>query len=83
MDYANNTLNIIIDMNASFIVNRYKIIQDKGKRRTERRFTCNHRVQIGIEWLKKSLKIPKGNQKPYIEEEQTTQWSKEKAQKDK
>jgi hypothetical protein len=28
---------------------------------------------------KKSLMIPKGgNQNPYIEEEQTTQWSKEK-----
>jgi len=27
---------------------------------------------------KKSLKIPKGNQNPYIEEEQTTQWPKEK-----
>ena len=26
---------------------------------------------------KKSLKIPKGNQNPYIEEEQTTQWPKE------
>ena len=34
--------------------------------------------------FKKSLKIPKGdNQNPYIEEEQTTQWSKEKVQKDK
>ena len=33
---------------------------------------------------KKSLKIPKGgNQNLYIEEEQTTQWSKEKVQKDK
>ena len=33
---------------------------------------------------KKSWKIPKGgNQNPYIEEEQTTQWPKEKAQKDK
>jgi hypothetical protein len=31
----------------------------------------------------KSLKIPKGNQNPYIEEEQTTQWSKEKVQKNK
>ena len=31
---------------------------------------------------KKSLKIPK-NQNPYIEEEQTTQWLKEKVQKDK
>jgi hypothetical protein len=30
------------------------------------------------------LKIPKGgNQNPYIEEEQTTQWSKEKVQKEK
>ena len=35
-------------------------------------------------YYKKSLKIPKGgNQNPYIEEEQTTQWSKEKVQKDK
>ena len=33
---------------------------------------------------KKTLKIPKGgNQNPYIEEEQTTQWPKEKVQKDK
>jgi len=30
------------------------------------------------------VKIPKrGNQNPYIEEEQTTQWPKEKVQKDK
>jgi hypothetical protein len=30
------------------------------------------------------LKIPKGgNQNPYIEEEQTTQWQTEKVQKDK
>jgi len=29
------------------------------------------------------LKIPRGNQNPLIEEEQTTQWSKEKVQKDK
>ena len=33
---------------------------------------------------KKGLKIPKGgNQNPYIEEEQPTQWPKEKVQKDK
>ena len=33
---------------------------------------------------KRSLKIPKGgNQNPYIEEEQTTQWPKEREQKDK
>jgi hypothetical protein len=30
-----------------------------------------------------SLKIPKGNHNPYIEEEQKTQWPKEKVQKDK
>ena len=35
-------------------------------------------------WNKKSLKIPKGgNQNPYIEEKQTTQWPKDKVQKDK
>ena len=33
---------------------------------------------------KKSLKIPKGgNQNPYVVEVQTTQWPKEKVQKDK
>ena len=32
---------------------------------------------------KKSLKLQKGNQNPYIEEEQTTQWPKGKVQKDK
>jgi hypothetical protein len=32
--------------------------------------------------IKKRLKIPKGgNQNPYIEEEQTRQWPKEKVQK--
>ena len=35
-------------------------------------------------YSKKSLKIPKGgNQNLYIEEEQKTQWPKEKEQKDK
>jgi hypothetical protein len=32
---------------------------------------------------KKSLKIQRGNQNPYIAGEQTTQWPKEKVQKDK
>ena len=37
-----------------------------------------------LSYIQKSLKIPKGgNQNPYIKEEQTTQWSKEKVQKDK
>jgi hypothetical protein len=31
--------------------------------------------------ITKSLKIPKGYHNPYIEEEQTTQWPKEKIQK--
>jgi len=36
--------------------------------------SCNKNIHI-----KKSLKIQKGgNQNPYIEEEQTTQWPKEK-----
>ena len=30
-----------------------------------------------------SLRYQRGNQNPYIEEEQTTQWSKENVQKDK
>ena len=35
-------------------------------------------------WNKKSLKIPKGgNQNPYIEEKQATQWPTDKVQKDK
>jgi hypothetical protein len=35
-------------------------------------------VHIRWEYTKNSLKIPKGgNQNPYIEEEQTTQWPKE------
>jgi hypothetical protein len=34
---------------------------------------CNRRVR----------RYQRGNQNPYIEEEQTTQWSKEKVQKDK
>jgi hypothetical protein len=42
-------------------------------------------IFTGLDYMsKKSLKIPKvGNQNPYIEEEQTTQWPKEKVQKDK
>ena len=31
--------------------------------------------------IQKSLKIPKGNRNPYSEEEQTTQWAKEKKYK--
>ena len=40
-------------------------------------------IQPGATSRKISLKIPKGNQNLYIEEEQATQWPKEKVQKDK
>jgi hypothetical protein len=33
--------------------------------------------------VRRVLKYQRGNQNPYIEEEQTTQWPKEKVQKDK
>jgi hypothetical protein len=32
-----------------------------------------------VEWKEKSLKIPKGDQNPYIKEEHTTQWPKRKS----
>jgi hypothetical protein len=38
---------------------------------------------VAVHFNQKSLKIPKGNHNPYIEEEQKTQWPKEKVQKDK
>ena len=41
-------------------------------------------AEVTCDEIMKSPKIPKGgNQNPYIEEEQTTQWPKEKVQKDK
>jgi len=46
-----------------------------------------HHVLVPSDFIctsfKKSLKIPKGNQNLYIEEEQKTQWPKERVQKDK
>jgi hypothetical protein len=39
--------------------------------------------RITLLFFKKTLKITKGNQNPYIEEEQTTQWPNEIVQKDK
>ena len=41
------------------------------------------RDNTGTKFIQKSWKIPKGQSDPYIEEEQTTQWPKEKVQKDK
>jgi hypothetical protein len=35
------------------------------------------------DWLRRVWRYQRGNQNPYIEEEQTTQWSKEKVQRDK
>ena len=36
-----------------------------------------------VPWIRRVWRYQRGNQNPYIEEEQTTQWSKEKVQKDK
>jgi len=38
---------------------------------------------IILQYARRVLRYQRGNQNPYIEEEQTTQWSKEKVQKDK
>ena len=38
---------------------------------------------FGLLFKKRVWRYQKSNQNPYIEEEQTTQWSKEKVQKDK
>ena len=45
--------------------------------------TTSNKQLFAMSYYKKSLKIPKGNQNPYIEEEQTIQQPKEKVQKDK
>ena len=42
-----------------------------------------HRRTDNTNLTKKSLKIPKGNHNPYSEEEQKTQWPKQKGQMDK
>jgi len=36
-----------------------------------------------ILWIRRVWRYQRGNQNPYIEEEQTTQWPKEKGQKEK
>ena len=42
----------------------------------------NHEKFVCL-WLRSVWRYQRGNQNPYIEEEQTTQWPKEKVQKDK
>jgi hypothetical protein len=42
-----------------------------------------HKVQCSSNWIRRVWRYQRGNQNPYIEEEQTTQWPKEKVQKDK
>ena len=49
-------------------------------RRSKVWYTFKHMKAFKKRSSKRSLKIPKGNQNPYIEEEQTTQWPKEKVQ---
>ena len=67
------------------------ILENKGKGEvtfitfnTDKKNNINYELKIIHDWSKKSLKIPMGgNHNPYIEEEQTAQWPKEKVQKDK
>jgi len=48
------------------------------------KINCNKHCWINyILLLRKVWRYQRGNQNPYIEEEQTTQWPKEKVQKDK
>jgi len=54
--------------------------QHNGKKKYKR--TNNDLQNIHIK-LNKAWRYQRGNQNPYIEEEQTTQWPKEKVQKDK
>ena len=49
----------------------------------ENYFSWFHSIGCEKTRLKKSLKIPQGNQNPYIGEEQTTQWQNERVHKDK
>ena len=44
---------------------------------------CNSSISYYFFLIRRVWRYQWGNQKPYIEEEQTTQWSKEKGQKDK
>jgi hypothetical protein len=40
-------------------------------------------IQSGLSTIRRVWRYQRGNQNPYIEEQQTTQWPKEKVQKDK
>jgi hypothetical protein len=40
-------------------------------------------MNTGMIWLRRVCRYQRGNQNPYIEEEQTIQWPTEKVQKDK
>ena len=49
-------------------------------------FSYNHTahfISCTLLWYRRVWRYQRGNQNPYIEEEQTKQWSKEKVQKDK
>jgi len=49
------------------------------------RILCAERlgVKAEVKYIRRVWRYQRGNQNPYIEEEQTTQWPKEKALKDK
>jgi hypothetical protein len=46
-------------------------------------FLCSSWLTTGPVIVRRVWRYQRGNQNPYIEEEQTTQWPKEKVQKDK
>jgi hypothetical protein len=45
--------------------------------------TPGGKIKVTEIYIRRVWKYQRGNQNPYIEEEQTTQWPKEKVQKDK
>jgi hypothetical protein len=80
---VNHTLTLIPFLND---LETYKLILSTPslERNNRNKNLCVLKTNVSYVYCKKSLKIPKeGNQNLYIEEEQTTQWPKEKVQKDK
>jgi hypothetical protein len=60
----------------------------KTKKNEQKHNTICDRIFFAMQWstddyLRRVWRYQRGNQNPYIEEEQTTQWPKEKVQKDK
>ena len=58
----------------------YSYLQKQGRQIHDTQFECKVEIK---EYVRRVWGYQRGNQNPYIEEEQTTQWPKEKVQKDK